>query len=442
VSRRRAQNGLRGTIRVLCALTLLSTGLCSQARAAGDPLRSQQWGLDAIGADAADAISDGSGVTVAVIDTGVDAAHPDLQGSVSYGPDFIAGGDTSGDPNGHGTHVAGIIAAHRDNGIGGAGAAPGVHILAIRVLDEHSSGTTTGTADGVDAAVAAGARVINLSLSAGPNAALVLVPGNRLVESITRATQAGVVVTAAAGNDALPLCEQPVVIPQIICVGAVNQDLQRSSFSNYGLRIDVVAPGGGDPGEAIVSTRPGGAYAGMQGTSQATPFVAAVAAQLSALGLNEAEIVDRILGSARDLGAPGVDAKFGHGLLDARAALASFARPAPPPSLVLGSPRRQRIHTFLRKGLPVRCRLTFSGRCKVSLKLRGKLIGEAFADLTPGQTGHLALRPRSRAARTMLRRSTRLTAATLTASAAGVPARRRSFLFYRQRAPSERSTRR
>jgi subtilisin family serine protease len=303
----------------------------STARAADDPFRALQWNLDMVHAPEARPVTTGAGVLVAVIDTGVDAAHPDLAGSVIAGPDLVDGDATPNDANGHGTHVTGIIVAHAGNGIGIAGAAPGAEVLAIRALDADGQGDTDTIARGVDAAVAAGARVINLSLTAGPTATEILVPGNALADAIQRAIDAGVVVVAAAGNDALPICQQPQLGPGLVCVAAVDRQTQRSDYSNYGIRVDLVAPGGGGA-DGILSTFPVGDYAEMEGTSQATPMVSAEAALLMSLGLSAAQAIARIEETTRDLGDPGVDLTYGHGLIDIGAALRPFAAPGTPRS--------------------------------------------------------------------------------------------------------------
>ena len=236
------------------------------AAASGDPLRAEQWNLDAVKADTAHAISIGGGVLVAVVDSGVDAGHPDLAGSVLEGPDFIENDDVPQDENGHGTNVAGIIVAHKGNGIGIEGAAPGARVLAIRALDAANRGNTDQEAAGIDAAVARGAQVINLSLSAGPSVVTTLLPGDALIRAIENAAAAGVVVVAAAGNDGVPLCAQPLLATKILCVGAVNRARARAYYSNYAVRVDIVAPGGSArDGEAISSAQLGGGYSAMAG---------------------------------------------------------------------------------------------------------------------------------------------------------------------------------
>src|SRR6185503_18095428 len=142
----------------------------------GDPLRTQQWALDETSFEAAWPAERGSGVTVAVVDTGVLASHQDLVGAVVPGTDLASDAhsvdpDGTGrvDPGGHGTHVAGIIGARTNNGLGIAGAAPAVKIMPVRVLDAHGSGVASDVAEGIIWAADHGARVINLSLGGGPS---------------------------------------------------------------------------------------------------------------------------------------------------------------------------------------------------------------------------------------------------------------------------------
>ena len=265
------------------------------ADAAPDPLRSQQWGLDMIQADQAHATTTGEGAVVAVIDTGVDAGHADLQGRLVPGYDFVDKDDTPQDGNEHGTHVTGIIAANANNGIGVDSVAPGARVMPIRVLDDNGEGNDSDVAAGIDYAVAHHADVINLSL--GGTALEAVMPSADFQASIQRAVDAGIVVVAAAGNDSLPICEQPAIQGSILCVGAVDRRGIRSFFSS-GDDASVMAPGGSAlPGddEDIISTVPGSQYAFIAGTSQATPHVAGIAALLVSRGVRGQAAVDRIV---------------------------------------------------------------------------------------------------------------------------------------------------
>ncbi|HUR87200.1 MAG TPA: S8 family serine peptidase [Solirubrobacteraceae bacterium] len=375
--------------RLALALALAVTALVPATASAGDELRGEQWNLDAINADAAHAVNTGSGALVAVIDSGVQSSHPDLAGNVIDGHDFIQGDATPNDENGHGTNVAGIIAAKRNNGIGIAGAAPDAKVLAIRVLDAANRGNTSQEAAGIDAAVAAGAQVINLSLSAGPNVVTQLLPDDELVQAIERAARAGVVVVAAAGNDGVPLCAQPVLATKILCVGAVNRARARTAYSNYAVRVDMVAPGGETrAGEGILSAQLGGGYSGMAGTSQATPHVAAAAALLVSLGLRGDAVIDRLLNTATNLGDP---AQLGRGLLNMSAAVAGLA-PATEPSSDPGAgatfsasvPKQVRLSKVRQRGLSVRCTSPSAGTCRVRVTRAGREIARGSRRVPAG----------------------------------------------------------
>lgn len=391
----RARRGLA----VAATLTVLLPA--TDAAAGGDPLRGQQWHLDAIHADEAHRVSTGDGVTVAVVDSGVDAAHPDLAGQVTTGEDLVGPGPR----HPHGTLVAGIIAARSGNDIGLAGAAPGARVLAIRVLDGQGFGSSAVEARGIDAAVAAGAEVVNLSLGPAPELFDLLNPGDPLLAAITRATRAGVVVVAAAGNGDRPVCAQPVLGPGLLCVGSVGRDLRRSDFSNHGLRTDVVAPG-----EDVFSTVPGDGYGGLSGTSAATPQVAAQAALLVARGLRGQAVADRIRRTAADLGTRGPDLEHGWGLVNLEASVAGLGPQGPARPRGSGVPvLRIRVagsasaRIVRRRGLRVRVSSPMAGPCRGRLLVRGRAVAQGTRVLRrPGRVV-LTLRP-GRASRRLVRR--------------------------------------
>jgi type VII secretion-associated serine protease mycosin len=286
-----------------------------------DPLRGDQWALNAVDFESAWQSSTGAGVIVAVVDTGVRATHQDLAGSVIPGLDLADDAATYDgarngevDPGGHGTHVAGIIAAHPNNGVGIAGAAPGVKIMPIRVLDANGSGSSSNVAQGIIWAVDHGARVINLSLGGGPS------DGMRVAIQYALTHQA--VTFAAAGNSYQSGNQPtyPAAYPEAVAVAAINSSIQHASFSNTGTYVDIAAPG-----DMIWSTYGGGdaQYALMSGTSMATPYASATAA----LALSEnpkltaTQLIHAVEVSAIDLGAPKKDPVFGYGLINPRGAL-------------------------------------------------------------------------------------------------------------------------
>ena len=398
----------RLSLAILAALLLSAP----TAHAAGDPLRARQWGLDVIHADEAHSVTRGDGAVVAVIDTGVQADHEDLQGRLLAGKDFVDNDDTPQDGNGHGTHVSGIVAASADNGIGVDSVAPGAKVLPIRVLGDDGSGSDEQVAKGVDYAVAQHADVINLSLGGLPIDALV--GSGEFQTSVQRAVDAGVVVVSAAGNDSLPLCEQPGVSGRILCVGAIDRRGMRSFFSS-GDNDSVMAPGGSSAGgdEDILSTVPPSQYAEIAGTSQATPHVAGVAALLVSLGVRGGDAVDRIKATARDAGPAGPDLMFGVGVVDAQAAVAGQG-PAGGAAGGGGSgggsasgkvslARSLKISTVRRRGLRARCRPAAAGKCVVTLS-RGKTrVARGAAKTSAGRTVKFSLKF-TRAGRKLLRR--------------------------------------
>lgn len=264
----------------------------------------------------------GSTVTVAVVDTGVDANHPDLCGNVRAGASFLSGSTTSlgpgvGDDNGHGTHVAGVIAATKGNGIGITGVAPSTVILPVKVLNRNGDGEIGDLARGITWAADNGADVINLSLGSASSSAAVRT-------AVDYATGRGALVVAAGGNKALrssPNAPQyPAADANTVAVAALAPDLTVAWFSVRGNYIDVAAPG-----QDILSTLPGDRYGVMSGTSMATPFVSGAAAAL--LGkrpaLSPAQLSDALSATATDRGTVGRDSEYGNGVLDPPAALAS-----------------------------------------------------------------------------------------------------------------------
>lgn len=236
--------------------------------AANDTYYPQQWALTAIRAPAAwnslpdDIIS----ITIAVIDSGVTATHVDLAGRITAGWDFVQDDAQPQDDMGHGTAIAGIIAANMGNGLGIAGVAPNATIMPLRVLDANGVGTYADVAAAIIYATDHGAQVINLSLGGA-------FPSTMLQNAVSYALNRSVIIIAAGGNTGSDNAVYPAAFAGVIGVGSVDSDLSRSSFSNYGESIDVLAPG-----RDIVTTTRDGGYALFTGTSMAAPHVAGIAA--------------------------------------------------------------------------------------------------------------------------------------------------------------------
>jgi subtilisin family serine protease len=332
-------------------------GVCRAGRAAwaNDACAARQWGIARIHAPQAWRISRGRGLRVAVVDTGVDFAHPDLRGRLlrlrgsnlrrntafrcPYEP---RGGRRSSalaqDDNGHGTHVAGIVAARTGNRAGVAGVAPLASILPVKVLDRTGAGSDATVARGICFAVAHKARVINLSVGVDPVAqVLVRGSGELTARAIAYAYRRGVAVIVAGGNESFPVCGFRSVQREALCVGALARNDLKATYSNFGDAGAVMAPGGSSgtscasddgvwstiwPGSEDDCSHRG--YQPLAGTSMAAPHVSGVAALVAARfgrRATPAFIYARLRATAEDLGLPGPDPLYGYGLVDAARAV-------------------------------------------------------------------------------------------------------------------------
>ena len=294
-----------------------------------DPLLDEQWGVTATNVPQAWAVTGGAGVVIAVIDSGVDLDHPDLVDRLVEGWDFVDGDDRPDDPNGHGTHVAGIAAAS-SNDIGIAGVAPNASIMPVRVLDAEGAGNDDVIADGIRWAADNGADVINLSLGESGFISR-FTRGSSLNAAIRQVNADGVVVIAAAGNEGTAGQQYRIGV-DLLVVNATDPSGQLTSFSNVG---DVRAISA--PGEAILSSAPieptaiwpGGTdgYEPLDGTSMAAPIVSGVAALALAAGIPPEDVIDVLAATAAN---PTGDPALGAGVLDAGPAL-GVTEVVPPP---------------------------------------------------------------------------------------------------------------
>lgn len=294
-----------------------------------DPLLDSEWGLARIGvAEAWDVTRGDSSLIVAVLDTGIDTNHPDLQGQFVGGWDFVGKDSVPQDDNGHGTHVSGLVAAAADNGRGISGVAPGARVMPIKVVTATGIGSHLQIAQGIEYAVHNGARILNLSLGGSE-------PSETLRRAVAYAWDSGALVVAAAGNENSSAPVYPAAWPNVIGVGATNVDDTRAPFSNFGGYVAISAPG-----VAILSTTMGGSYEAWPGTSMATPLVSGVAALLWSRypNLTNAEVRALLLETTDHIGSAGYDgsgwnAEYGHGLVNAaRAVGLTIATPTPGPA--------------------------------------------------------------------------------------------------------------
>lgn len=346
-----------------------------------DPLYEQQWHYGAINLPSAwDRTTGSAGVTVAVLDSGILSEHPDLSPKLVSGYDFVSSASISGDGDGrdgdpadpssasgyHGSHVAGTVAAATNNGVGVAGVSWGARILPVRVLGV-GNGTLADAIDGILWSVGESvpgvpgnpnpAAVLNLSL--GGSYACSEVPA--LQEAFETASATGAAITVAAGNSNVDASGvTPASCGGVITVGATNLTGKRASYSNYGARIDLMAPGGdltldqdgNDVPDGVLSTVRDDAtgdyaYGYLDGTSMASPHVAGAIALLKSVraDLSGAEARDILMETAQPITDRSCTVGCGAGLIDVNAALAALAEPVTPDFALSVSPSAVELGT-------------------------------------------------------------------------------------------------
>lgn len=232
-----------------------------------DPYLAEQWALYHINLPKSTAITGDRQVIVAILDTGIDSGHEDLAGKVFMNVNF-SNSPTSEDLHGHGTHVAGIIAAQANNSIGIAGIAPEAKLMNIKVADDNGVCRAGAITKGIYLAVENGAMVINISLELQNNS-------EELEKAVNYAWERGVIIIAAAGNNTSNTPVYPASSKNCIAVGAVGQNNELAPLSNYGDWVDVAAPG-----LDICTTAPDNLYRYVTGTSFAAAYVSGLAAIL------------------------------------------------------------------------------------------------------------------------------------------------------------------
>jgi subtilisin family serine protease len=278
---------------------------------ANDPYYLSAWHLTKIGATTAWDVTTGANVVIAVLDTGVDAAHPDLAGRLVPGWNFYDNNSNSADVYGHGTKVAGSASANTNNGIGVSSVAGSALIMPLRISATDGTATFSNMAKALTWAADKGAHVANISYQS--------VSGSSTVASAAQYMKnKGGVTVVAAGNTGVEQTFAPS--DTMISVSATTSSDAMASWSSYGSYVDVAAPGAG-----IWTTSNGGGYGSVSGTSFASPVTAAVIAMMKSVNpaLPPADLEKILFSTAVDLGTAGFDNKYGHGRINAAAAVAA-----------------------------------------------------------------------------------------------------------------------
>ncbi|WP_179136312.1 S8 family serine peptidase [Paenibacillus sp. 32352] len=274
------------------------------------------WGIHSVGADLIDEKNmQGNNIKTAILDTGI-SKHEDLK--ISGGVSFVPNHEQYADDNGHGTHVAGTVAAI-NNKIGVVGVAPRSHIYAVKVLDQNGGGTYSQVINGIYWAIDNKMDIISMSFGGTEDS-------RALHEAIQEAERQGILIIAAAGNRGSGQETElyPALYPEVISVGAVTKAHQRASYSSTGTELDLVAPGTG-----ILSTTNDGGYGILSGTSMAAPHVTGAAAVILAKNkkMNAQQVRELLYRTATPLGSTN---EYGHGLVNLAKALGITNQPIPP----------------------------------------------------------------------------------------------------------------
>lgn len=289
------------------------------------------WSLRDFGVPAVWKRSRGKGIKVGIVDTGIDVEHTtsgDLLDAVHAVKDFSGSRVGAADVFGHGTHVAGIVAAREGNGRGVAGVAPDCTLLVAKALGDDGSGSSQAVADGIRWCVDQGAAVVNCSLGSSQ-------PDQAIYEAIVYAGTKGAFVVCAAGNTGRPNdVNWPARFDECVAVAALNREAHLASFSSRGPQIDIAWPG-----EEITSTYLHGGYAVLSGTSMAAPGITGLVAlrlgsELAAGGITTTTIrglLSILKETAKDLGTPGFDNETGWGVVDPNKLVPEPGPVVPPP---------------------------------------------------------------------------------------------------------------
>jgi subtilisin family serine protease len=313
-------------------VAVLIASLVPAGRADADQTRDAQWFLGFLDVARAQQISQGDGAVVGVVDSGVDGRHPDLTGNVLPGADMLGLSDDGwNDTLGHGTGMAGLIAAHGHGGGGALGTAPRAKILPVNT---GIMGTDPRTAAGIDWAVAHGAIVLCLAI-AGP-------PSPLLQRAVENAIAHDIVVVAGAGNAAATSVDYPAAYPGVVTAAGVERGGEHAVLSNSGPQVTLAAPA-----VDVLSTAPGGTYRTGTGTSDATAIIAGAAALVRSKypKMPATEVIHRLTATAIDKGPPGRDDLYGYGIVNLVGALtADLSQPSsPPPPVARPAGHRRQI---------------------------------------------------------------------------------------------------
>jgi len=272
------------------------------------------WGLKLLGIPPLWKETQGEGIKVAVLDTGIALEHPDLQPAILKVKDFTRSPSAAYDAQGHGTHVSGIIAARR-NAKGIVGVAPQSKIIAAKVLNDEGAGTPQDIVAGIHWAIESGADILSMSLGSPE-------PDEEIHLALLLAISKGIFVITAAGNEGpdLDTVGYPAGFPEIVAVGSIDRRKRLSQFSSRGRQVDVVAPG-----DEITSCYPPRSYATLSGTSMATPFISGVVALALAkhrkIGgktplRTQQDLIEHLCRTSADAGLDGFDPLYGCGIVN------------------------------------------------------------------------------------------------------------------------------
>jgi len=343
--------------------------LATPAATPNDPYAGSEWHLGKLGAAGAWDSAQGSGVTIAILDTGVDGTHPDLASRMVAGWNFYDNNADTSDVNGHGTAVAGAAAASMNNGVGVAGMAGQASLMPIRIADANAYAYWSTVAQGLTWASDKGARVANISYAG--------VAASATVQSAALYMRArGGLVVVAAGNNGIDEGIAPTA--SMIVVSATDANDQKTSWSSYGSFVSVSAPG-----QDIWTTTRGGGYQAWWGTSLASPVVAGVASLMMSArpAMSNTQLEGLLYSSSTDLGAAGRDSLYGWGRVNAaaavQAALNSAVTDSQPPTAVISSPANgSTVSGLLAVNVNAADNL---GVMRVDLKLNGNVIASDTA---------------------------------------------------------------